>query len=204
MPYSPLSKRERSRWMTLAEVVRHIQASTGTEWVAAVDELRAAMGQGLVTARWAFDPSREAVFIEPAPIFSVDPVPTGSFYWAYALIFLDGDGAVVDQSYLGETTATPQRRGLFLLRSRVLELWHPSKQSHTEQKNLRPKPATSAQIRDEARKIYRAGKFGPNIRKAEELIRQALGNAPRKRVRDVLEDPEFASHRRARGKRDEV
>jgi hypothetical protein len=133
---------------------------------------------------------------------------------------MDEDGAVVDQSYLLEATTTPQRRGLFLLRSRVLELWYPSKQSaaahlpsepngtadrnlsnlsNADQKLLKPKRATIEEIRDEARKIYPAGKFGPNIPKAEELIRRALGNAPRTRVRKVLEEPQFKKLRRPRG-----
>jgi hypothetical protein len=98
MPYTPPGKRERSRWMTLAEVVRHIQACVECEEQTAVGELRVAMGQGLVPARWAFDRSRECSLFEPPPIFSADPVPADQFYWAFALIFMDGDGAVVDQS----------------------------------------------------------------------------------------------------------
>ena len=218
MPYTPPSKRERSRWMTLAEVVRHIQASVECEEETAVGELRGAMGQGLVPARWAFDCSRESTLFEPPPIFSLDPVPADPLYWECVLIFMDGDGAVVDQSYLLEATTMPQRRGLFVLRSRVLELWYPSKQSaaahlpcepnviadrkpsnlsHANQKLVKPKPATIEQIRDEARKIYPVGKFGPNLPKAEQLIRRALGNASRERLRNVLKEPQFK--RRPRG-----
>ena len=112
--------------MTLAEAVRHIQVSVECEEASALGELRVVMGQGLLPARWAFDRSRESTLFEPPPIFSQDPVPTDPLYWAIVLIFMDGDGAVVDQSYWIEATTTPQRRGLFLLVSRVLELWYPS------------------------------------------------------------------------------
>lgn len=218
LPYTPPSKRERSRWMTFAEVVRHIQASVECEEETAVSELRVVMGQGLVPARWAFDRSRESTLFEPPPIFSLDPVPADPFYWTLVLIFMDEDGAVVDQSYWGEATTTPQRRGLFLLRSRVLELWYPSSRnaaahklsepkglqhwypsnpSHADQKLSKPKNPSIEQIREEARKLYPEGEFGPNEDQAERLIRKALGKAPRELVRVVLKDPKF--RRRPRG-----
>jgi hypothetical protein len=79
------------------------------------------------------------------------------------------------------------------------DIAHPSNLNDADQKILKPKRVTVEQIRDEARKIYPTGNFGPNIRKAEELIRQALGKAPRQRVRKVLEEPQFKNQRRPPG-----
>jgi hypothetical protein len=177
--------------MTLAAVIWHIQINLGCAVEVAVRELRVAMGQGSIPARWAFGPSGVSRFEQP-PRFSVDSVPADPFYWGIVLIFTDEDGAVVDQPIWRDSTTAPWRRGLFLLRSRVVELWHSPKKEK--------KRTSVKQIRNEARKLYPAGKFGPNENQAEQRIREALGIAPRILVRRVLEEPEFATRRRPRGK----
>src|SRR6185437_75487 len=91
---------------------------------------------------------------EQQPAFSVDTVPADPFYWGMALIFTGEDGAVVDQPIWGGSTTAPSRRGLFLLRSRVVELWHSP--------TLEKKQTSVGEIRKEARKLYPEGKFGPN------------------------------------------
>jgi hypothetical protein len=196
LPYVPLSECERSRWTTLAAVIWHIQINLGCAVEVAVRELRVAMGQGSIPARWAFGLSGVSQFEQP-PGFSVDSVPADPFYWGMVLIFTDEDGAVVDQPIWRDSTTAPRRRGLFLLRSRVVELWHSPKKEK--------KRTSVKQIRNEARKLYPEGKFGPNENQAEQLIRKALlGNAPRAFVRRVLEEPEFATRRRPRGKQAKI
>lgn len=154
LPYVPLSEDERSRWMTLAAVIWHIKINLGGSEEVAVRNFRFAMGQGRIPARWAFGPSGVSTRFEQPPAFSVDSVPADPLYWSMVLIFTDGDGAVVDQRIWPDSTIAPARRGLFLLRPRVLELWHSPK--------LEKKRTSVGDIRIAARKLYPEGKFGPN------------------------------------------
>jgi hypothetical protein len=65
-----------------------------------------------------------------------------------------------------------------------------------------PFTASKLEIREELRKIYSdAGADSPNVNKAWNLVKQKVPNARRRRVREVLEENEFACRRREPGKR---
>jgi hypothetical protein len=219
MSYTSKAQRERAEWMTLVEVVNHIRTVERCEQTAALDQLRRALSDGEIPNRWAADlrPLPFFHFGDP-PNFSDDQVPTGAGYWLHALIFLDGDGRVIDQPFHhgeveGEVLPSERQvrpRGLFLLRSRVLELWPlQNPVAHCESENdsaddARGPPKrrsyTDNEIREAAREVYGAsGKNPPNIDKAEQLLREKLPGAQRKKIRPILSEDEFTTLRRKPG-----
>src|ERR1700751_2631731 len=100
MPYVSKVKRERAQWMTLVEVVNHIQTVEACDPTAALDQFRRALSDGEVPTHWAANPLPAPIYrLGDPPNFSDDEVPTGAGYWLYVLIFLDGDGRVIDQPF---------------------------------------------------------------------------------------------------------
>jgi hypothetical protein len=215
LPYVSKAERERAQWMTLVEVVNHVQLSQRCDQAAALSQLRMALADQEVPVRWKADPRPQGIFhIGPAPIFSVDQVSTDASYWIQTLIFLDGDGRVIDQppfQYLeaeGELPP-PQRLGrprpLLLLRSRVLELWQMPSDTAPDSEQAEPpklsrRKREDAEIQQAAREVYRgAPEDPPNMDEAGREICQRLPGADRDAVRKVLKEEEFAKLRRPSG-----
>jgi hypothetical protein len=154
------------------------------------------------------------------PLFSDEEVPTDPLFWASALIFLIGSGRVIDQRFVfafDETDAAPERaprpRELFLLRSRVLELWPLQSDTHEGETPIgnsgsanqiptpRQSPATDEEILAVARDLYRqAGNDPPNQTMAEQLVAALLPGTKRDFIRPILRRPEFESLRRKPGR----
>jgi hypothetical protein len=209
--------------MTLIEAVTHVRAhlaQEGCDEGGALGQLRKALGEGEVSARWAADPPPPlgplGMYIGSPPLFSSDAVPTDALFWDLALIFLDGDGRVVHQSFLfnaenSDSEHAPRPRGLFLLRSRKFELWplpppapNVSDQTGSGSSGQTPRPrpqlASKSQILDTARTLYQqAGNNPPNLTKAEQLIASLLPGTPRGKIRPILQQEEFAALRRKAG-----
>jgi hypothetical protein len=217
MPYRSKAERELPLWMTLVEAVAHIQAQERCDQVGALRQLRMALGEGEIPARWGADLlpplPRMAMYVGSPRLFSSDPVPTDALFWDHALIFLVGNGRVINQSFLLDddedhaSELAPSPRELYLLRARVLEHW-PSlsdalKDSASSDQPRQPRrpPASKSLIRETARDLYRqAGNNPPNQTKAEQLIARLLPGTPRKLIRPILQEEEFARLRRKRGK----
>jgi hypothetical protein len=63
-------------------------------------------------------------------------------------------------------------------------------------------PASKAEIREALRKIYdKAGDDPPNVNRAWDLIKLEMLHVRRSRVREVLDEKEFARQRREPGKK---
>jgi hypothetical protein len=214
MPYRPKSERELPLWMTLSEAARHIHLVDECNFIEALRQLRMGLGDGDIPARWAADPppSLPGFFqVGFEPLFAPDPVPTDALYWNAVLIFLDGDGHVIDQSvYADEKSAPPRPRRLFLLRSKINALWpiqsEPHGATHQAKTNVRKtakQHASKEQIREAARELYRSevGKKPPNSEQAERLIRDRVPGATRPKIRLVLREEEFDKLRWRRGQR---
>jgi hypothetical protein len=211
MPYRSKAERERPLWMTLAEALSHIQAhlvQEGFEQLSAETELRKACGEGEIPLRWAADPPPPGTYqIGQPSLFAADEVPTDPLFWDLVLFFGD---RVVDQSFMFRTEAdaaperAPRQRGLFLWRSRVLELW-PMPENELEDRStgqVKKRAASDDQILAAARKLYETMREDPpNLAKAEKLISDRLPGTPRKMIRPILQEPEFANLRRTRGTR---
>jgi hypothetical protein len=221
MPYQPKAERERPLWLTLIEAVEHVQAHLeqhGCPELGALRQLRMACGEGEIPLRWAADQLPKGIFrIGLPPLFSDEEVPTDPMFWENALIFLIGSGRVIDQRfvYLDETDAAleraPRPRELFLLRSRVLELWPlrsdthegetPTGNSGSVDQIPTPRPATDEEILAVARNLYQqAGNNPPNLTKAEQLVAALLPETKRDFIRPILQRPEFENLRRKPGR----
>jgi hypothetical protein len=209
MPYRSKVDRERPLWMTLEEAFAHIQAHLAQEScdpLGAETQVRMACGEGEIPLRWAADPPPQGFyFFGSPPLFAADEVPTDPRYWSQVLIFGD---RVVDQSFsfLTEADSAPERaprqRGLFLLRSRVLELWPLRDDKGKDRSTDQPKKraATDGQIVAAARELYEQMRDKPpNLTKAEKLLADRLPGTPRKIIRPILKQREFANLRLPRG-----
>lgn len=195
--------------MTLSEAVHHIEVADECACNEALSQLRIALGDGDIPARWGADPplSLPGFFqFGSPPLFASDPVPSDPAYWSLVLILPAGDGVVIDQSVHAQGQSAPRRRQLFLLRSRVFELWPPSNHerkdrgSTTEPEKPLRRSVDDDQIRTAARDIYRERKGDPpNKPTAEQLIRQRLGGGKRDDIRRILDEEEFANLRREAG-----
>ena len=170
MPYRSKNERERPLWMTLSEAVHHIEVADECACNEALSQSRIALGDGDIPARWGADPppSLPGFFqFGSPPLFASDPVPSDPAYWSSALILPAGDGVVIDQSVHAQGQSAPRRRQLFLLRSRVFELWPPSNHerkdrgSTTEPEKPLRRSVDDDQIRTAARDIYRERKGDP-------------------------------------------
>jgi hypothetical protein len=196
--------------MTLSETVGHIQAVDRVDQAAALYQFRMARADGDLPARWAADPPPLGDYDlwDPWP-FSSDEVPTDPMYWFSVLIFLAGDGLVVDQRSCSSETLEhplPRPRQLLLLRSRVFELWPPSdherkdRGSTTQPEKLWRRKVEDDEIRSAARDIYRERENDPpNKPTAEQLTRQRLQGGKRDDLRKILEEDEFKIVRRKAG-----
>jgi hypothetical protein len=222
MPYRSKVDRERPLWMTLGEALAHIQAHLvqgSCDQLSAETELRMACGEGEIPLRWAADPPPQGLcFFESFglhSLFAADEVPTSPLYWRQVLIFGD---RVVDQSFSSLTEAdspperAPRQRELFLLRSRVLELWPLRSDAHegasakghsgsADQIPRQQSPATEGEILNTVRELYRqAGNDPPNQTKAEQLVAALLPGTKRDFIRSILQRPEFHNVRRKPGR----
>jgi len=183
--------------MTIGEAARHIQVVDCTDQASARSQLRTAFIDQEIPLRWAADPPPlEGDWLwDPWP-FSSDEIPTDPYFWFNALIFLDGDGLVVERG----------PRQLLLLRSGVLELWPPSnherkdRASSTQLEKSQRRSVGDDEIRSAARDIYRERKGDePNKEKSERLVRQRLLGGKRDDIRRILDEEEFANLRRKAG-----
>jgi hypothetical protein len=220
MPYVSKWVRERALWMTLVEAVTQIQDCEGCTQLEAVGQLRQALGEADIPARWAAYPpiNRPPSYSFAMPhLLSSEQVPTDAFFWASAPIYLDGNGRVIDEYFLrgpdGESVVgpTPRGRELFLLRSRVLELWplsnHRRKESSptgsgsTTQPELPVRrPASEADLLRAARELYQQPGKPPNLREAEEQLMSKFPSTSREQfIRPILRRQEFADLRLKRG-----
>ena len=100
MAYVSNAERERARWMTAAEAIKHIQkaASCGRDeaWI----QLSKAIADGVVPTRWAdvsFEPStgRPGHYVEHYSDED-DVPPTSKWFWAGAWFRFSGGGRVLD------------------------------------------------------------------------------------------------------------
>jgi|GEM_PF-4028155 len=219
MPYIRKSQRDRALWMTLVEAVNHINEQERTE--DGLDQIRIALGEGEIPARWAWPSLAEGpnevdgwklhlVPMRDPPLFLEDTVPTDRRFWDKAIMLLDGDGKVVDPAlgYMaierdGKVEVLCQQpvpgRGLFLLKESIFDFW-PVATSEPDRTPQTARAASEKEIRDAAREVYSSSAgSAPNMDQAERLIRAKLGKAPRKVIRHVLGDPEFASLRNPAG-----
>jgi hypothetical protein len=195
MSYQTRAKRERAKWMTIGEAARHIQVVDCTDQAGALSQLRTAFVDREIPLRWAADPPPlEGDWLwDPWP-FSSDEVPNDPLFWFNALIFLDGDGLVVERG----------PRQLLLLRSRVFELWPQSnherkdRASTTQPEKLPRRGVGEDEIRSAARDIYREINR-PNKDISERLVRQRLRGGKRDDIRRILDEDEFANVRRKAG-----
>jgi hypothetical protein len=202
--------------MSLTEAVHHVQAVESCSQIDALTQLRMALGDGDISARWAADPLPSWIYqVGVPPLFSSDEVPIDAGYWDSVLIFLDGDGRVIDQSFYldeKEEKSPPRPRQLLLLRSRVLELWPPTEktvhganQTKLDTSQTPTRRASKEQIRVPAREMYQTknemGKKPPNTEEAERLLREKVDGATRPKIRAVLSEPEFEKLRLKRGGR---
>jgi hypothetical protein len=212
-------------------------AHEGCKELGALRQLRMACGEGEIPLRWAadeisfqivgvgegeapirwtaeeerlpFEVPEELLQTGLPPLFSPDEVPTDPLFWDQALII---NGRVIDQR-MSEADAAPDRvprpRELFLLRSRILELWPLQGDTRPNAEGAgtgssRPEPRRQKrepdEIRQAARDLYEESPNDPpNISKAEQEIRRRLPGADRDTIRDELKKEEFASRRRRRG-----
>ncbi|WP_147292588.1 hypothetical protein [Undibacter mobilis] len=215
MVYIPKDIRETKLWMQLPAALAHIEATCGeaTGWL----ELRQALIDGEIPARWGFDAARVFPLIyEPKPLFSEDPVTTNPRYWHAYGSKPPFDGLLFDSDeWRGQADYKPTlpRRRLFLLKQKILEFW-PLNTSLISSVAKPPTPrraktATVEVIYRLAREVYsNAEGKPPNSDEAARLIAKAakkpgstVGKIDRELVRSVLRKPEFSAKRWSRGQR---
>lgn len=203
MPYIP--KKDRQDWMTLSEVITRISKVDECEKNVALVQLRTALMDREISARFAHEEYVIKGGLWPMPPLgplASDSAPTDPLFWFGALFILSGDGFVIDQPILGsdqdEDASLPQRRRLLLNRAEVETIWG-TEVSHAPRIRRTP---SQQNIRDALRKIYSAPNANPpNVNQAYGLVCQQLGKTPRNLVREILKEPEFARHRSPPGRR---
>jgi hypothetical protein len=206
MPYISKRERERQKWMTLKEAISRIREFEGCDEAAALAQLRAALADGEIETRYAFDASSE---LFPIPISlakaSLDDEDVEAF-WKKVPIELDDDGSI-SSIYLA--TLHEERRKwrarkryvLFLSRGAILKHW-----ADVDAPKQRP-VASKDEIRKALVEIYRnadeKSRKPPNINEAYGLVADKLEpkRAPRKLVRGILDEPVFKERRLERGRR---
>jgi hypothetical protein len=124
VPYQTKAERERARWMTLTETLKHISESEDCDQTTALKELRKVLADGIFRqfVRWADPVSRP--FGYSGGLAIPDDTP-GWVDWNKARFRLKGDGALLDNwTGYGRTKKGHSRwRTLVFLRQRVEELW---------------------------------------------------------------------------------
>ena len=100
MTYVSKAERERARWMTAAEAIKHIQKADSCGRDEAWMQLSKAIADGKVPNRWAdvsFEPStgRTGHYVEHYADED-DVPPTSRWFWARAWFRFSGGGRVLD------------------------------------------------------------------------------------------------------------
>jgi hypothetical protein len=108
MPYISDAERERARWMTLTELIAHVERE-GCDRSAALKQIRNALGDRKLRIKWEKEPLRLSQYI----LYAHQP-PEGASFWQQADI--GGDAKVLDPE-------TENRRTLLILKDDVFELW---------------------------------------------------------------------------------
>jgi hypothetical protein len=131
VPYQTKAERERARWMTLTETLKHISESEACDQTAAVKELRTVLTDGLFIKseiRWADPVARP--FGDSGGLAIPDDTPAW-VDWNKASFRLKGDGAILDKwsGYRLTKKHNPRWRKLLLLREKVEKQWPLSTQS---------------------------------------------------------------------------
>ncbi len=220
MPYIRKREREGQQWMTLPEVLAHIQAQghPTDAWL----EVRSALIDGEIPTRWEADEFEwlESSDVDAAgdllwrsrqdelALISAGSPPNEGFFW-YRHGTAPSDGRFGDPRRIVDPrpeVSAKRFRVIYLLRDRVLALWPASASPPSSAPKALRKPASLAQILMTARKVYSdAGNKPPNLTKAERAVRDLLSkdgkNAARPKIREVLKRKEFESQRRKRGLR---
>src|SRR5258708_1016614 len=180
MPY-------KSKWISLSDAIAYVEDREQCDPTAALRQIRTALGDGEIPARWGPDPAPDpiqlgayATLYFTTSQFADDQVPTDAGFWSGVLI-MEGSGKVIDQT---DSTLGPRPRELFVERRRVEALWpratnqdiptptlKPAKASKTAPA-MRSLNASSKTIREVAHAIYtERTTLPPNVREAEQLIR---------------------------------
>jgi hypothetical protein len=203
MPYVSEEEQEQQKWMTLKEAISHIQRVDRCDEVTALQQLRKALANEAVEARFKISATSRLYAIDLGASF--DPHWPRKKFWLSVPMDLEGDGhiATVTPEDLDDEEADHQKEGgednedgdspprrLFIRRSSILGHWEG------------PLDA----IRQAAREVYdEAGEEGPNVNDAYLLIREKLAAtskiASRDPVREVLDEDEFKNRRRGVGRR---
>ena len=108
MPYISDAERERARWMTLTELIAHVERE-GCERSAALKQIRNALSDRKLRIKWEKEPLRLSRYI----LYAHQP-PEGASFWQQADI--DDDAKVFDPE-------TENRRTLLILKDDVFALW---------------------------------------------------------------------------------
>jgi hypothetical protein len=104
MPYISDAERERARWMTLMELIAHVERE-GCERSAALKQIRNALSDRKLRIKWEKEPLRLSRYI----LYAHQP-PEGASFWQQADI--DDDAKVFDPE-------TENRRTLLILKNDV-------------------------------------------------------------------------------------
>jgi hypothetical protein len=188
MPY--ISKMERE-WITLKETILHIQRVDGCDEGTALRQLREALGDEAVKARYRVGKlDSELLAIDLGSELQPD-FPRKKF-WLTVAINLQGDGYIISKTQDDWNKANPEVKWedfeyyfpashffekeeeycdlwpLFLSRSSIAAIWgEPVKLSSTMRQTNSYLPATDAAIRKVAQKLYDdAGDDPPNVNDA--------------------------------------
>jgi hypothetical protein len=224
MPY--ISKMEQE-WITLKEAILHIQRVDGCDEGTALQQLRNALGDEAVKARYRIGrPDEELTAIDLGSELQPD-FPRKKF-WLTVAIDLQGDGYIITKTRDDWNKANPENKWedferfwasvffdreevycdlwpLFISRSSISAIWgEPVQLSSTTRQTNAYLPATDAAIRRVAQKLYDdSGDDPPNVNKAYLLIRETLIMegyiASRDSIREILKG--FKFRRRAVGRR---
>jgi hypothetical protein len=221
MPYLSPQERNRQRWMTLRDAILHIRRVDKCDQETALHQLRAALADGEVQARWGSGEIPQ--FVIPIVPGAVE-VPAWALqkFWLSVPIDLTGAGSI--PALLLEELESPQaeeeeeededdddnegsrltRYFVFVLREDIERHW-PS--DHPETRAKGPVTASSREIEEVLRKIYdeaeEKGEKPPNINQAADLAARKLQpkKVPRKVARVILDKAEFKRRRPGPGRR---
>lgn len=209
MPYTP--KSYPVRWIDLPEAFEHIQECDNVSLDQAWGELSSAIAHGDVEAilRLHSPSGRFAVQFER-------PAPRGMEFWAMAALIKGDPFIVMAVEEIGSRYRSDEKWEVFVSFGDVLQIWPLTEAqwnrwtpngeswdegtSASEPTSAARQVITTEQIRSAAKTVYANNLDDPpNIDRAERAIRELLGSGSRKLIREVLNEPEFASARRPAG-----
>jgi hypothetical protein len=227
MSYVSKEEQEEQKWMTLKEAISHIQRVDGCDQVTAFAQLRTALAEEAVTARFKTSATSRFYAIDLGS--SLDPHWPRRKFWLSVRMDLEGDGHIATVTPEGLDKADDQEGDvddedgdwgpvrLFVLRSAILDIWADPLEGaregplespqHQKSPGKAGQPASKVAIRKIAREVYdeAGGEEGPNVEEAYHLIREKLAAASkiasRELVRDILDGKEFKDRRRPVGRR---